>query len=43
MSKIEEPINLRDFSRGRIAKSAVSPNLTPENSVAHSINVILMM
>ena len=36
---ILDPITARDFSRGRIAKSAVSPFLVPANSVSNSINV----
>lgn len=39
MAKQLEPINLRDFSKGRIAKSAVNNSLTPLNSVANAINI----
>lgn len=34
-----DPITSRDFSKGRIAKTAVAPYLTPQNSVANSLNV----
>lgn len=39
MSKITEPIILRDFSRGVYRKSAVNNALIPPNSVAHAQNI----
>ena len=39
MSKLLDPISLRDFRRGRIAPSAVLDSLVPENSVQNSLNV----
>lgn len=33
------PLNLRDFRQGRVSKNKVSSLLTPENSVANSLNV----
>src|SRR3990167_713415 len=37
--KIEQPIILRDFSRGVFRKAAVSTALVPLNSVSHSLNL----
>jgi len=37
--KLLEPFSMRDFSRGRIDKTVVTPALTPLNSVAQSVNV----
>lgn len=39
MAKLLDPSVLRDFSKGRITKSAVGPALVPQNSVANVINV----
>ncbi len=39
MSQILDPVVNRDFSGGRVSKSAVATSLVPANSVANSFNV----
>lgn len=39
MAQLLDPITSRDFSRGRIAKSAVATSLVPPNSVANALNM----
>jgi hypothetical protein len=39
MSELQNPITVRDFSGGRISKSAVNNALTPANSVSNAVNV----
>jgi hypothetical protein len=39
MATNSNPVQIRDFRQGRIAKSSVSSFLSPENSVSNSLNV----